>query len=284
MSLKSYISLMRLDKPTGIYLLLWPTLTALFIAGNGYPSIKNIIIFILGVIVTRSAGCVINDYNDRNFDRHVKRTESRPLTTGEISPNKALLLFCLLLLIALLLVLQTNSLTIMLSIPAVILMTVYPLVKRFSNAPQFVLGLAFSSAIPMAFAAETVNVPLGAIWLVLATIFWAVAYDTMYAMVDKEYDLKIGVKSTAILFGSQVIWWISFFQILMFGSLVLLGWSFNLSWIYYLGILFAIFFAIYHSTLLRSDDKNMCFKAFLQNHWLGFVIFIATVTSFYVRF
>lgn len=273
---------MRLDKPIGIYLLLWPTLTALFIAGGGRPSLKNIAIFVLGVVVTRSAGCVINDYVDRNFDSHVKRTELRPLATGELGVRFALLLFGVLLVIALLLVLQTNILTMMLSIPAVVLMAVYPFVKRFSHAPQFVLGLAFSSAIPMAFAAETSNLPLGLIWLVLATIFWAVAYDTMYAMVDKEDDLKIGVKSTAILFGSYVKGWIGFFQILMFICLVLLGLAFELSWVYYVSISAAIFLAIYHQKLLKEDSKDKVFKAFLQNHWIGLVIFIGAAISFYM--
>lgn len=282
MNISDYIRLMRLDKPIGIYLLLWPTLTALFIAGNGAPSIKNLIIFILGVIVTRSAGCVINDYADRNFDKHVARTRERPLTSGKVSEKNALILFVLLLALAAILVSQTNLLTIVLSVPAVILMSVYPFIKRISNAPQFVLGLAFSSAIPMAFAAETNTVPLGSLWLVLATVFWAVVYDTMYALVDKEDDLKIGVKSTAILFGKRVIFWIGLFQVLMFVCLVLLGFSFELMSFYYFGLTLAAGLAIYHLNLIKTKDKRMYFKAFLHNHWLGLAVLISAVLSFYV--
>jgi len=282
LNISDYIRLMRLDKPIGIYLLLWPTLTALFIAGNGAPSIKNLIIFILGVIVTRSAGCVINDYADRNFDKHVARTRERPLTSGKVSEKNALILFVLLLALAAILVSQTNLLTIVLSVPAVILMSVYPFIKRISNAPQFVLGLAFSSAIPMAFAAETNTVPLGSLWLVLATVFWAVVYDTMYALVDKEDDLKIGVKSTAILFGKRVIFWIGLFQVLMFVCLVLLGFSFELMSFYYFGLTLAAGLAIYHLNLIKTKDKRMYFKAFLHNHWLGLAVLISAVLSFYV--
>ena len=283
-NLTAYIKLMRLDKPIGIYLLLWPSLTSLFIAGAGAPAVKNILIFVLGVIVTRSAGCVINDYADLKFDKHVERTRDRPITSGKISKKNALILFVILLLIALVLVMQTNKLTVLLSIPAAILMSVYPLVKRFSNMPQFVLGLAFSMAVPMAFAAETNNLVPELAYLVMATIFWAVVYDTIYAMVDIKDDLKIGVKSTAILFGSKARAWIGLFQALMFVCLALLGVSFGLSMAYYLGLAVAIILATYHQTLIRSNDRSLLFKAFLHNHWLGFAIFSGTFLSFYIRY
>jgi len=271
---------MRLHKPVGIYLLLWPTLTALWIAGNGHPDWKLIIIFSLGVILTRSAGCVINDYADRDFDKHVARTQDRPLANGTISKQKALLLFLALLIAAFILVLQTNLLTITLSVGAALLMALYPFMKRFIHAPQLVLGLAFSWAVPMAFAAQTGAVPVASLWLMGYVICWAIAYDTMYAMGDKIDDLKIGVKSTAILFAPYESLWIALFQLVMLACLFMAAQSFALTWPFYVGLIAASLLMLYHHWYSRTKDTRRFFSVFLQNHWIGFILFVALLIAF----
>ncbi|RKF13165.1 4-hydroxybenzoate octaprenyltransferase [Alginatibacterium sediminis] len=280
--LTSYAQLMRLDKPIGTLLLLWPCLWALWLAAEGVPDIKVLVIFCLGVIVMRSAGCVINDYADRKLDGHVKRTANRPLASGQISSREALLLFASLLLLAFVLVLQLNSLTIALSFAAAALAFVYPFMKRFTHLPQFVLGLAFSWAIPMAFAAQTGAVPAYAWLLLLANVLWTVVYDTMYAMVDRDDDLKIGVKSTAILFGRRDKLAVALLQLGFLLCLFWLGQQLRLSLVFQLSLLVAFFMFIYQQYLIKDRDRALCFKAFLHNNQVGLVVFIgiAAVYSF----
>lgn len=273
---------MRFDKPIGIYLVLWPTLWGLWIAGNGHPGVKLFFIFVLGCVLMRAAGCVINDYADRGFDKHVDRTKNRPLTAGKVSETESLLLFAVLSLTAFILVLQTNKLTILLSFVALFLAIIYPFTKRFISLPQAWLGLAFGWGIPMAFAAQLdlhtiTEIPRVAWQLLIANVCWAVAYDTMYAMVDRQDDLKIGVKSSAILFGQYDRVMIGLMQI---GMLVLL---FNVAahtpfpvhngLLFKLGIVLAIGFMLYQQFLIRERNPQACFKAFLNNHWVGMSIF-----------
>jgi 4-hydroxybenzoate polyprenyltransferase len=279
MNLSSVVRLTRLDKPIGIYLLLWPTLTALWIASSGLPSLKLLAIFILGVVLTRSAGCVINDLADKDFDKSVARTKERPLATGEVSKKSALILFGVLIGAAFLLVLQTNLNTVLLSLAALALLSVYPLMKRITHAPQFILGLAFAWAIPMAFSATEAGFSLGIIWLMIATIAWAVVYDTMYAMVDFDDDIKIGVKSTAILFHPNEILWIGVFQVIMLISLIATGVSFGLGLWYYAGVLVAAVLMVYHQWLIKDKVRDKCFYAFRHNHYIGLVVLIATMAS-----
>ncbi len=271
----AYIQLMRLDKPIGILLLLWPTLWGLWVAADGLPPWMVLSVFVAGVVLMRSAGCIINDYADRKVDRHVRRTAERPLTTGVISEREALLLFALLIVTAFLLVLTMNPLTIRLSFVAVALAIIYPFMKRYTHLPQLFLGAAFGWAIPMAFAAVTGEVPAGAWLLFLATLCWAVVYDTMYAMVDREDDLKVGIRSTAILFGRWDRVLIGLFQLTMVGLLTLAGREFGLGWIFYLGLAAASLLGIYHQWLIRQRAPAACFQAFLHNHWLGMAIFLA---------
>ncbi len=271
----AYIQLMRLDKPIGILLLLWPTLWGLWVAADGLPPWIVLSVFVAGVVLMRSAGCIINDYADRKVDRHVRRTAERPLTAGVISEREALLLFALLIVTAFLLVLTMNPLTIRLSFVAVALAIIYPFMKRYTHLPQLFLGAAFGWAIPMAFAAVTGEVPAGAWLLFLATLCWAVVYDTMYAMVDREDDLKVGIRSTAILFGRWDRVLIGLFQLTMVGLLTLAGREFGLGWIFYLGLAAASLLGIYHQWLIRQRAPAACFQAFLHNHWLGMAIFLA---------
>lgn len=264
---------MRLDKPIGILLLLWPTLWGLWIAADGFPPLLVLIVFLSGVVLMRSAGCIINDYADRHVDLHVERTAARPLTTGAISTRSALLLFTVLVITAFLLVLTMNPLTIQLSFGAIGLAIIYPFMKRYTNLPQLFLGAAFGWAIPMAFAAVTGEVPTGAWLLFLATLCWAVVYDTMYAMVDREDDLKVGIRSTAILFGKMDRLIIGIFQLVMLSLLVIAGIQFNLGTLYYLGIAVASVLATYHQWLIRERNPKSCFRAFLHNHWFGMAVF-----------
>lgn len=274
-----YKRLMRTDRPIGTLLLLWPTLWALWIAGNGHPDGLIVLIFALGVFLMRSAGCVINDYADRDIDPHVERTKMRPLAADEISSKEALALFFGLCLLAFLLVLMTNQLTIMLSFAAVGLAALYPFMKRYTHWPQVFLGAAFSMAIPMAFAAQTSDVP-AAVWLIfVANVCWVVAYDTMYAMVDRDDDLLIGVKSTAILFGSYDRFIIALFQLGFLLLMLLAGLSFELGPIYYLGLFIALLFAVYHQKLIYQRKREYCFKAFLHNNLLGAAVFVALVVD-----
>jgi 4-hydroxybenzoate polyprenyltransferase len=271
--LDAYERLMRLDKPIGILLLLWPALWALWIAGEGYPAWWVVWIFVLGTVLMRSAGCVMNDLADRKFDIHVERTRQRPLATSEVSIREALILAAFLSLAAFGLVLYLNRLTILLSIAALLLAASYPFTKRFFAIPQAYLGIAFGFGIPMAFAALQGTVPLVAWVMLLANIFWAVAYDTEYAMVDREDDLKIGIRSSAIFFGRFEISAIMASYMVMLILLTVVGVLLGLKWPYYLGLLAALSIAGYHYSLIRKRDRNACFMAFLHNNWLGAAIF-----------
>lgn len=272
-----YIQLMRLHRPIGTFLLLWPTLWALWLAGKGQPNSTIVVIFILGTIVMRAAGCVINDYADRNLDRHVARTQNRPLASGVLTSRQAMVLFVLLLCVALVLVLQLNRLAIALSIVAVALAILYPFTKRFTHLPQCILGLAFSMGIPMAYAALTGAIAFEA-WLLLAANFlWIVAYDTQYAMVDRDDDLLIGVKSTAILFGRLDNLIVGLLHTATIALLALLGWMSGLTWHFYLGLLLAAGLALYQQYLCKERVRENCLRAFLNNNWLGAVVFFGMV-------
>jgi 4-hydroxybenzoate polyprenyltransferase len=278
--LYQYVLLTRLHRPIGIYLLLWPTLWAVWIASAGQPSWLIAIVFILGVILMRSAGCVINDYADRNIDTHVQRTKQRPIARGDVSTKEALILFIILCLIAFGLVLLLNPLTIQLSFIALLLAAIYPFMKRYTHLPQVFLGAAFGWAIPMAFAAELNTIPMIAWWLFMTNVLWVIVYDTMYAMVDREDDLKIGVKSTAILFGQADKLIIASLQIIVLSSLVGLGLTLAFNWAYYLGLTAATLLAFYQQWLIKDREPSLCFKAFLNNHWFGLVIFIGIVLQY----
>lgn len=269
-----YARLMRLDKPIGIYLLLWPTLWGLWIAAEGFPEQRILVIFVFGVILMRSAGCVINDFADRKIDRHVERTKERPLTSGRVSTAEALTLFASLTLIAFLLVLMTNWLTIGLSVLAVLLATTYPFMKRFTHMPQLVLGMAFGMSIPMAFAAQTGEVPAIAWLLYTANVLWTLTYDTMYAITDRKDDLRIGVKSTAILFGEHDRLILAVLQLLTLLALYTVGHKLDLGNWYSAGLWGAGLLFTYHQYLIKDRDGALCFKAFLHNHWVGMVIFL----------
>jgi 4-hydroxybenzoate polyprenyltransferase len=278
-----FIQLMRLDKPIGIYLLLWPTLWALWIAAKGVPSMTLLLIFVAGVILMRSAGCVINDYADRNFDGHVKRTEARPLASGKVQPRAALMLFSLLLALSFALVLLTNSYTVWLSFGGVALAACYPLMKRYTYYPQVVLGAAFSWGMPMAFSAQTGELP-ATLWLLyLANLLWTVAYDTYYAMVDRDDDLQIGVKSTAILFGDADRLIIGCLQGLALLCLVLAGARFELGAYYYTGLTVAAGCFVWQLWSTREREPQACFAAFLHNHWAGLAIFLGIVADYALR-
>ncbi|MFM9912699.1 MAG: 4-hydroxybenzoate octaprenyltransferase [Methylophilaceae bacterium] len=277
-----YMRLMRLDKPIGILLLLWPTLWALWIASHGQPALKVLTVFVLGTVLMRSAGCVMNDIADRNFDRHVQRTQHRPITAGLVSVKEALLLAAGLSLLAFLLVLQLNKLTVLLSLPALFLAASYPFTKRFFVIPQAYLGIAFGFGIPMAFAAETGAVPALAWWILLANVCWALAYDTEYAMVDRDDDVKIGIKSSAVFFGVYDVAAIMFFYLTMLELLVWVGMQAQLHWLYFVGLAVAAGIAGYHYMLIRERNKAQCFKAFLHNNWLGASVFAGLVVSYLV--
>lgn len=281
--LGNYAVLMRLHKPIGIYLLLWPTLWALMIAGEGSPDKKVLLIFIAGVVLMRSAGCVINDYFDRDFDRHVSRTSNRPLTSGRVSTLEAKLLFAALCLVALLLVLQLNRLTIILSMVGALLAVVYPYMKRVTHLPQVVLGAAFGWSVPMAFAAQTGTVPQLAWLMFTTTVLWTTAYDTMYAMVDRQDDIALGLKSTAILFGDADRAVIGGLQLSVLACLVMIGLQAELGLYYYGGVLFAAGLAAWQQQLIRNRDRDGCFKAFLNNHWFGLVIFLGILLDYMLR-
>ncbi len=279
--LRLYALLMRLDRPIGILLLLWPTLWALWIAGAGQPNWGVLAVFVLGVVLMRSAGCVINDYADRRIDPHVARTHNRPIAAGRVAPREALGLFAVLCLTAFALVLTMNSLTIWLSFGGVALAAVYPFMKRYTYLPQVVLGMAFGWAVPMAYAAQTGAVPPLAWLLFIATVLWATAYDTMYAMVDRNDDLKIGVKSTAILFGDADRLIIAGIQALFILVMVLVGQRAELGGGYYVGLVVATGLAVYQQWLIRRRDGAGCFKAFLNNNWLGAAIFAGLVAQYW---
>ena len=279
-TLYQYYILVRLDKPIGIFLLLWPTLWALWIAAEGLPDLLILFVFVLGVIIMRSAGCVINDYADRNIDPFIERTYDRPIAAGRIAPHAALNFFLFLITIAFLLVLLMNWQTISLAFVGLGLAAGYPFLKRYTYLPQVGLGAAFGWAVPMAFAAQTGSIPQVAWLLFVATVLWATAYDTMYAMVDREDDIRIGVKSTAILFGDMDKLIIGIIQILMFTALLLAGRQQELGIFYYLGLTVASGFAVYQQYLIRNREPGQCFEAFLNNHYLGLTVFSGVVLNY----
>ena len=278
-----YSRLMRLNRPIGIYLLLWPTLWALWIAGEGHPHILVVFVFVSGVVLMRSAGCVINDYADREFDPHVERSRDRPIAAGRVTPKEALVLFAVLCLGAFGLVLLMNELTIWMSLAGVVLAASYPFMKRYTHLPQVYLGAAFGWGVPMAFAAQTGSVPKVAWLLFVATVLWATVYDTMYGMVDREDDIKIGVKSTAVLFGEADRAILAIIQILFLGALLLIGQAVDLGGYYYFGVLLAAALSIYQQYLIRNREPEYCFQAFLNNHWLGAAVFSGLVLHYLVN-
>jgi 4-hydroxybenzoate polyprenyltransferase len=278
--LHQYYLLMRMDRPIGTLLLAWPTLWALWIAGQGQPRAPVVLVFCVGVFLMRSAGCVVNDYADRDFDPHVERTRERPIAAGRVRPREALALFAVLCLVAFALVLTMNRLTVLLSFAGAFLAASYPFLKRFTHLPQFYLGAAFGWGVPMAFAAQAGSVPAVAWVLFAANVFWAVAYDTMYAMVDREDDLKVGVKSTAILFGRHDRLMVGLMQALTLGLLLVAGLMQGLSAYYFAALAVAAGFAVYQHYLIRSREPAKCFRAFLNNSWFGASVFIGLVLHY----
>ena len=277
--MNAYFRLMRLNKPIGIYLLLWPTYWALFLSAGGWPDIDLLIIFTFGVIITRSEGCVIKDYADREIDNHITRTRDRPITTGEISPKAALLVFFTLGLVAFALVLLTNALTIKISFIALALAVLYPFTKRWTNLPQLILGLAFAMSVPMAFSAQTGTLPASAGWIFLATVLWTIIYDTLYAMADRDEDLKIGVKSTAILFAKYDQIFITLLQVLLMIVFIKIGNLFDLGAFYDISLIIILFFMVYHQFLIKKRQKMDYFKAFINNHFIGMTVFFGIFLS-----
>jgi len=281
--LSEYEKLMRLDKPIGILLLLWPTLWALWVASDGRPAPWIVAIFVIGTVLMRSAGCVINDYADKDFDGHVERTRNRPLAARRVSPKEALWLAAGLSVLSFLLVLPLNGLTIAMSVPAVFLAGSYPFTKRFFAIPQAYLGIAFGFGIPMAFAAFQNDIPLEAWMMLLANVFWAVAYDTEYAMVDRPDDLKIGIKTSAITFGRFDV---AAVMACYAASLLILGWvglATGAGAIFLAGLAVSVGIIAYHYTLIRERDRPKCFKAFLHNNWVGAAIFAGWVLDYWMR-
>ncbi len=280
--LEQYSLLIRLDRPIGIYLLLWPTLWALWIAAKGMPDPLVLFVFVSGVFLMRSAGCAINDFADRDIDPHVARTKDRPLAAGRISSKEALVVFLSLSITAFALVLLMNTLTIYMSFVGVVLAASYPFAKRFHYMPQVHLGAAFGWAAPMAFTAQA-NEITAVTWLIfMATVLWATAYDTMYAMADREDDLKIGVKSTAILFGEADKIIIALLQILLIFDLILIGRSSELGLFYYLGLGVASGLSIYQQFLIKDRDRQKCVQAFINNNWFGLAVFVGIFVDYWV--
>jgi 4-hydroxybenzoate polyprenyltransferase len=281
--LVQYGYLVRLHKPIGTLLLLWPTLWALYLASDGNPPILHVFVFSFGTLLMRSAGCAVNDYADRDFDKYVKRTEKRPLTSGKISGKETLLVASFLAIISFFLVLQLNLLTVQLSFAALAVAIIYPFTKRFFAMPQAVLGIAFGFGIPMAYAAELNEVPWQAWLMLLGNVAWAIAYDTAYAMVDRDDDIKLGIKTSAITFGSYEVLAIMLNYGLFFSIMGFLGWSYQLNSWFWLGLGGAILCAIYHYTLVRTRDRMKCFAAFNHNNWLGAVLFAGVAVSLATR-
>lgn len=271
--LDAYEQLMRLDKPIGILLLLWPTLWALWLAAPGVLRLDVLLIFLVGTVLMRSAGCVINDYADRNLDPQVKRTRDRPLATGQVKPVEALVLAAVLLLLAFVLVLQLHRLAIYLSFVGLAVTVIYPFLKRFFVFPQAVLGIAFSFGIPMAYAAQRGTVPVEAWVMMAATLFWIIAYDTEYAMVDRDDDIRIGVHSSAILLGRHDVAAVMTCHAVFLTTMAAFGLWHRLGVLYYLGLTLAAGLMAYQYRLIRERDRERCFKAFLSNHWVGLAIF-----------
>lgn len=275
--LSLYLQLTRLNRPIGILLLLWPTLWGVWIAGAGRPSWQIVLIFVLGTVLMRSAGCAINDYADRDFDKRVKRTRERPVTSGRVTPREAVWLAVSLSLVAFVLILPLNELTLLLSFPAVFLAASYPFTKRFLAIPQAYLGIAFGFGIPMAFAAQLGYVPPVAWLMLVANVFWAIAYDTEYAMVDRDDDIHLGIHSAALLFGRYDVAAVMGSYAITLALLALVGQIADLGWAYYAGLAVAACIAIYHYTLIRGRQRESCFKAFLHNNWFGAAVFSGIV-------
>jgi 4-hydroxybenzoate polyprenyltransferase len=286
-----YLNLIRWDRPAGSYLLLWPTLSALWIAAGGFPGWHLLIVFTLGTFLMRSAGCAVNDVADRDFDKHVKRTAQRPVTSGAVSPKEALLLGAALAFVAFALVLTTNAATIAWSFAALAISIFYPFTKRFFSMPQAVLGVAFSFGIPMAFAAVhggdswtwaavQGTVPALAWWLLIGNLFWVLAYDTEYAMVDRDDDLKIGIKTSAITLGRYDVAGVMASYAAFIAIWAGLGAQLALRWPYFAGLAAAAGVALWHYTLIRDRNRDGCFRAFRLNHWLGFCVFAGTVLAY----
>ena len=276
----SYFRLMRLNRPVGIYLVLWPTLWSLWLAAEGVPDLKVLCIFVAGVVLMRSAGCVINDFADRKVDGHVKRTAGRPIVVGHVSAFEAAALFVLLAFSAFVLVLFTNELTVYLSFGGVALAFIYPFMKRYTHLPQVVLGAAFAWAVPMAFAAQAGELSPDIWVLYTAVVLWTVAYDTFYAMVDRDDDIKIGVKSTAILFGEADRVMTGVLQFMTVMALGMVGQKFELGWIYSLSVLLAACLMAWQQFLIRNRERQACFKAFLNNNWVGMVLFVGLLLDY----
>jgi 4-hydroxybenzoate polyprenyltransferase len=279
-TLADYIDLMRLNRPIGIWLLLWPTLWAVWIAGRGRPDPRLFVIFVAGTVLMRSAGCAVNDYADRSFDPHVARTAHRPLAEGRITPTEALILFAVLALGSLALVLQLNKLTLLFALAGAFLAVTYPFIKRFLSVPQLYLGIAFGWGIPMAFAAQLDHVPLVTWLFVIANMLWVTVYDTIYAMVDREDDLKIGVRSTAILFGDSDRHIIAVLQALTLFALYLAGRRLNMGGWYWAGLTAGALFFVRHLWMIRSRDREACFRAFLDNHYFGLSVFVGILLNY----
>jgi 4-hydroxybenzoate polyprenyltransferase len=280
--LTQYWLLSRFDKPIGILILLWPALWALWVASRGKPDYYVLLVICLGVILMRAAGCVINDYADRDFDPHVERTKQRPIAAGRVSPKEALGLFVVLCLIAFGLVLTLNAFTIALSFVAAFLAGSYPFMKRYTHLPQAYLGIAFGWAVPMSFSAQLNQIPTVAWVMYLAVVLWALVYDTMYAMVDKDDDLKIGVKSTAILFGAYDRHIMAVLQVIIIGLLVVVGLMQALTWPYYAGVIVATALCVYQQKLIFHREKALCFKAFLNSNYFGMAVFIGLSLSYLI--
>ena len=281
--LSLYLQLTRLNGPIGILLLLWPTLWGVWIAGAGHPAWHIVLIFLLGTVLMRSAGCAFNDYADRDFDRYVKRTSERPVTSGRISPGEAIWVGVCLSLLAFVLVLPLNTLTLLLSFPAVFLAASYPFTKRFLAIPQAYLGIAFGFGIPMAFAAQLGSVPAVAWLLLIANVFWAIAYDTEYAMVDRDDDIHLGIHSAALLFGKYDVVAVMVCYAITLVLLGLAGQMVGAGWAYYAGLLVASAIALYHYTLIRTRQREQCFRAFLHNNWFGAAVFAGIVLDTLLR-
>jgi 4-hydroxybenzoate polyprenyltransferase len=281
--LRLYIQLTRLHRPIGILLLLWPTMWGVWIAGDGHPSWLIVFIFALGTVLMRSAGCAMNDYADRHIDKHVKRTQDRPLTSGKVSERETLWLAVVLALLAFLLILPLNPLTWLLSFPAVFLAASYPFTKRFFAIPQAYLGIAFGFGIPMAFAATLDYVPLVAWVLLLANVFWAIAYDTEYAMVDRDDDIHLGIHSSALFFGKYDVIAVMICYTITLLLLALAGLMAGLGIVYFVGLIFAEGISLYHYTLIKDRSREKCFAAFLHNNWFGVSVFAGVVGDYLVR-
>lgn len=276
----AYLQLMRVDRPIGTLLLLWPTLWGLWVAAAGRPDPWVLTVFLIGVFLMRSAGCVINDFADRRFDPLVARTRERPVASGRVTPAEALLLFVALAGTAFGLAFTLNAIVVLWALPAIAIAVIYPFMKRVTHLPQLVLGVAFSMGIPMAFAAQTGGVPAITWLLVAANLTWVVAYDTMYALVDIEDDIKAGIKSTAILFGAFVRTLTGLLQVVTLLLLLLLGWHLQLNSYFYGAVALATGLALYQQILIRNHDAGECFKAFLNNAWFGAVVFVGLVLAY----